>query len=313
MSQPNPELSTPGLGEGQEEGSIDDIAADMGEGDDQPEDDDEPADNGGADEHADPDAEGHEDDDPEEEWEAGGKKIRVKRSELRAGYMKDADYRQKTAELADQRRAVEQHAQAIQQERQQAANQLDVYLQALHRELIGTQPDQSLIESDPQEYLRQNALHQQRTAQFQQALQHRQALAGRMSADEQRQRAEWQQGEAKKLQQALPTWSDPKVRERESAEIAEYLGGMGYTQDEMGELVDSRALLVARDAAMYRKQLAAKAKQQKTDPGRTVRPGAAADPGRANAARVTAANDRLRRNPDSLDALVGYARERGGV
>ena len=44
------------------------------------------------------------DDDPDEEWEAGGQTFKVKKSELRAGYMKDADYRQKTAKAAEQQK-----------------------------------------------------------------------------------------------------------------------------------------------------------------------------------------------------------------
>ena len=47
-----------------------------------------------------PEQQSPQDDDPDEEWEAGGQKYKVKKSELRAGYMKDADYRQKTAKVA---------------------------------------------------------------------------------------------------------------------------------------------------------------------------------------------------------------------
>ena len=68
--------------------------------DDEPEQDDDQAEDG-------------EQDDPEEEWEAGGQKYKVKKSELRSGYMKDADYRRKTAEVAEQRRQVEAFAQQV--------------------------------------------------------------------------------------------------------------------------------------------------------------------------------------------------------
>lgn len=216
-------------------------------------------------------AEEVEDDDPE--IDLGD--VKLKKSELRNGYMKDADYRQKTAELANQRRAVEQHAQAIATERQTAVAQLDVFLGALQRELIGTQPDAGLIESDPQEYMRQQALHNQRAQAFQTALQQRQAVQGRIDADTQRQQAEWRQQEGGKLLERLPAWNDTKVRDKESGEIAEYLNTCGYTADELNELVDHRALLVARDAAKYRQLQAAKAKQAKPEPGKAIKPGAA--------------------------------------
>lgn len=292
MSQPETELATPG------EESIEDIAGAMAP-EDETQDDDLPETEeiDGEVEAGDP----PDDDDPEEEWEAGGKKIRVKRSELRAGYMKDADYRRKTAEVAEQRRAVEQHAQQIAQERQHAANSLDVFLGALQKELIGSQPDPKLIEEDPQEFLRQQAAYQQRASQFQAALQQRQTLQGRIDADEQRKRDEWRKGEGDKLLDRLPEWRDEKKRAAESEEIASYLNALGYTADELGELVDHRALLVARDAAKYRALQAAKDKQAKPEPHKPVRPGAAS--GAQPNSTLQRANERLRRNPSDLDAL----------
>ena len=80
-------------------------------------------------------------DDPEIEFDHGGQKLRAKRSELIAGYMKDADYRQKTATLAEQRRHVEAAVAQVQQEREARATQLDVLLGALHAELVGDQAE----------------------------------------------------------------------------------------------------------------------------------------------------------------------------
>ena len=53
-----------------------------------------------------------------------GKAVDVTLEELQAGYLKESDYRQKTGEIAEQRRAIEQQAQAIQQERNQYAQAL---------------------------------------------------------------------------------------------------------------------------------------------------------------------------------------------
>lgn len=213
--------------------------------------------------------------DPEEEWESGGEKFKVKKSELRAGYMKDADYRRKTAEVADQRRMVETFAQQLAQERQQAANQLDVFLGALHRDLIGSQPDPKLIEEDPQEFLRQQSAYQVRVQQFQGALAQRQAVQQRDTAEQQRQQAEYQRKQDQKLVEAIPAWKDSKVRTQESADIAVYLQSLGYTPQELNDLNDHRAMLVARDAAKYRQLQAAKGKQVPPAAGKPVKPGAA--------------------------------------
>ena len=257
------------------------------ENDDTPEGDDTPAN----------------DDDPEEEWESGGQTFKVKKSELRAGYMKDADYRRKTAEVAEQRRAVEAHAQHIAHERQAAANQLDVFLGALQKERIGSQPDQKMIEDDPQEFLRQQSAYQQRAQQFQAALQHRQALQGRVDADQQRQQQEWRQAENTRLLDKMPGWRDEKVRTKESAEIADYLSDIGYNAEELNQLVDHRALLVARDAAKFRALQAAKAKQDKPAPHKPVKPGAAAPTTNRNETRYTEALAKARRTGRTEDAV----------
>jgi len=244
------------------------------------------------------------DDDPEDEFESGGQKIKVKRSELRAGYMKDADYRQKTAKLAEQQRAVEAYGAQLQQERQNAANQLDVYLQTLHQELLGAQPNPTLIDSDPQEFMRQQAQYNQRAQHFQKAMSERQALQQRMSAEQQQRQAMHLRQETERLEAVLPEWRNPKVRAEETKQIADYLGSVGFSQEEIGTVADHRALLIARDAAKYRQLKDIRAKQAKAPVPKPVRPGAS---GQSNPnSNTQRARERLARNPNDLDALAGF-------
>lgn len=243
------------------------------------------------------------DDDPEEEWEAGGQVYKIKKSELRAGYMKDADYRQKTAKAAEHFRAVEQFAQQMQQERQNTANQLDTYLQTLHAELIGSQPNPALIEQDPQEFLRQQATYNQRAQHFQRAQAERQALAQNQTMQEQQQQALRLQQEQERLVQVLPEWRNPKTRQAESKELADYLASVGFAPHEIGSVSDHRAILIARDAAKFRALQAAKQKQTQAPPPKPVRPGASGSAG--GNSTVQRAQERLRRNGNDLDALAG--------
>ena len=244
------------------------------------------------------------DDDPEEEWEAGGQRYKIKKSELRAGYMKDADYRQKTAKAADYYRSVDQFAQQMQQERQQTANQLDTYLQTLHAELVGSQPNPAMIEQDPQEFLRQQAHYNQRAQHFQRAQAERQALAQNQYRAEQQQQGLRLQQEQERLVQVLPEWRNQKTRQTESKELADYLASVGFAPHEIGNVVDHRAVVIARDAAKYRALTAAKQKQTQASPPRgTVRPGASG--GSSGDSKIQRAQERLRRNSGSLDALAG--------
>ena len=313
-SQPDTELEVE---------SLDDIAAGMDEAESQ----EEEVDTGEEQEvEADDEQENEQDDDPEQEdegaepddeeltFEVDGKPVTLKKSQLPEvwrGQMFEADYRKKTAELGEQRRSVEAMRQQIEQERNNAASQLDVLIDGLYRQLVGDQHSLSkLIEEDPQEYLRQQNLINQRSRMLQDAYAQRQALAQRQQADEQAKQDEWRKSEGLRLLEKLPEWRDKAKAQAEQQEIAEYLSDLGYTSEELGGLVDHRALLVARDAAAYRRQQAAKAKREKEQPRKPIRSGTASNT-HDNSARVTAAKERLKRNPDSLDALTALAMERG--
>lgn len=242
------------------------------------------------------------DDDPEIEWEAGGQTYKVKQSELRAGYMKDADYRRKTAEVAEQRRQVEQFAQQVQQQRQFAATQLDVFLGALHKELLGSQPDPKLIDEDPQEFMRQQQAYNARAQQFQQAMQYRQALSAQEAQEQQRTQAEFVQQENKLLLEKMPELRDDTKRTAAFSEVAKFLQSVGYTPDELNALTDHRAFLVAMKAAKYDALQSAKDKQARPPVPKPVRPGAAGS-NPPNSAKQKA-HERLRRNPNDMDALA---------
>jgi len=301
VSQPDTELETG-------EVDLDSITAAMGEEGGEIEVEDEELPEGEEEEVLEDGQDGQDppqaDEDPEFEVEVAGEKSRVKLSELRAGYMKDADYRRKTAEVAEQRRQVEQVAQHIVQKQQAAANQLDVFLGALHKELIGSQPDASLIDSDPQEFMRQQAAYNTRAQQFQQALQQRQAIQAQQEQEQQRRMTEVVQAEQQRLLDAAPELRDEKQRVAALNGVAQLLTSIGYTQEELSQLVDHRALLVALKAAKFDQLQAAKAKQAPPEVRRTVRPGAAAAGAQPNAQKLKF-REQLKRDPNNLDAIAG--------
>lgn len=275
-------------------------------GDPDPDDDagsDGDVEGGEAQDDPDPEAE------PEFEVKVDGKAFKVKQSDLINGYQMGADYQQKTAKLAEQRREVEAQNQRIQQERSNYANQLDVLIEASHRQLVGDSAAlQELIETDPQAYLREQARLQSRAQQLDQMMQQRQALAGQQSAEEQRQHADWAKAEREALHVALPEWADEKKASAEQREIAEYLIERGYSQEELGTLQDHRALLIARDAAKYRALQKAQAKQARQEPPKTIKPGAQVDNKQTNKQRDTQDALKVARKAQGDDDWMRYLR-----
>lgn len=248
-----------------------------------------------------------EDDDPE--IDLGD--LKLKKSELKAGYMKDADYRRKTAEAAEAKREAQAERERIAAERSHYANHLDTVLHSLQAQLIGDQAALAqLAEADPAEWVRQNAAFQQRYADYQKAVHERQALANRTTAEQEREVAEWRKTERDKLHEKLPEWKDPTKAAAEQRLVAEYLIDKGYSQDDLKDLFDHRALIVAREAALWRQHQAAvksaKEKQVKTEPGKPLKPGAAQQkPSDQSAAKVEQLRAKATRT-GSQDDIAAY-------
>src|SRR3546814_376480 len=188
----------------------------------------------------------------------------------------------------------------------------DLVLGSLQAQLVGDQAELAkLAQSDPAQWVAKNAEFQQRYADYQRAVQERQSLAGRMTADQDAKQSEWVKAEREALKAKLPEWSDPKVAEPEQKMIAEYLLAQGYAQEEVQMLQDHRALLIARDAAKYRQLQAAKAKKPRPEPGKALKPGAASTTTPSN----TAYNDALAKarktgSEDDVMRLLAAKRKR---
>lgn len=223
--------------------------------------------------------------------------------------MKDADYRRKTAEIAEAKREAQQLHERVRAEREYHANHLDALIGGLQSQLVGDQAELAkLAEENPAEWVRANQAFQHRYANYQKAIAERQQLANLHKQEQGAEQEKWREGERQALQEKLPEWRDAKVKETESRAIGEYLLGQGYSAEELGELFDHRALLVARDAAKWREHQAArksaKDKQANPLPAKPLKPGVARgdNPQQQTASRE--ALQRLQRSGSADDAMA---------
>lgn len=235
-----------------------------------------------------------------------GEELELELEELAAGYMKGADYSRKTAEAAELRRKAEAELERFQKELAPRVTQLDAALTLLHKELIGDQQElDALIRTNPAEYLTRKHQLDQKAALFQRAYQERQALTAQQEAESRRVWEARAAEESKRLLEKLPAWKDSKKAEAEQRELVEFLTrDLGYTPDEVAQVADHRAILLARDALLYRKQLQAKS-QQKATPPPAVKPGAP-NPNNAISDREKALQRELKRtgNPEVAAELM---------
>lgn len=193
-------------------------------------------------------------------------------------------------ENARVREALQAHVQQVQlsQGFQQAVSQDIAAIHAVENQLRPyEQIDwQSEYDKDPFNALK---LKEQRD----QLREHRAAAINNLNAKQQQFQAHFQENarrlaaaENEALLAKVPQWRNAEKATQEKGEIAGALTShYGFTPAEVGSLMDHRMLLVARDAAAYRKLLANKeqrVKQAREAPA-TAKPGAAAQPnGRAD-------------------------------
>lgn len=193
-----------------------------------------------------PGDDGQDDDQPKPDLYAvkiNGVEKQVTRDDLIAHYQKGEAANAKFEEAAALRREAEQHTTQHQAQLQQAINHFNGLAQQWAKE---QQPDwQDLLDNNPHEYLRQQKIHSERAAQYQQA-QAAQAHLDEQARTKQNQNiSEHIAKESAKLTEVIPEWKDAKSREREETELVSYLTNQGYTPEELQNLNYSKASNIA--------------------------------------------------------------------
>ena len=192
---------------------------------------------------------------------AAGEEKEVPLSELIKGYQLGADYTKKTTEVAEQRKAVEAERQAI-EEAKYARDNYAQRLQAIDQLLSAQQPKaeelQYLKENDPIGY----AVKVAEITEQKEQLAAVRAEQARIAQEQQSEQAAAIQNriaqEAAKLAQALPEFSDKVKGEQLRKEIRTYGKELGFTDDELSNVYDSRHVLTLHKAMMYDKLQKAK-------------------------------------------------------
>jgi hypothetical protein len=202
-----------------------------------------------------------------------GEEIEVPEDELLKGYSRTADYTRKTQKLAESSKALEAEAQAVKQERQRYADGLRLLESQLQ------QPENvdwnRLKEEDPLTYTIRKAEERDRKDQLALVRQEQQRVA-QLEADEQtRALQNYVQAEQAKLADAIPEWKDAKVAKADKEKLTGYLQGLGYSEAEISQIYDHRAVITVRKAAMYDEMMSkAKTQTEKVkDSPKTAAPG----------------------------------------
>jgi len=208
---------------------------------------------------------------------AAGEEREVTLDELIKSYQLGTDYTKKSQAVAEERKAVEAERQAVQEAkamRDQYAQRLGMIEQMLH------QPEESenldyLKETDPIGYAVKVAEISQREKQLSQVRAERERITQQQEYDRQQQMRQTIAAESEKLVAAIPEYADPEKGETIRKEIRNFGKQLGFSDEELGNVFDSRAVLTLYKAMQYDKLQSSKPAMNKkvSEAPRAIKPG----------------------------------------
>jgi hypothetical protein len=179
-----------------------------------------------------------------------GEEQEVTLDELRNGYQRQADYTRKSQALAEQRKAYEANLQAIQSEREQYSQALEIMSAQQKNELSQYENIdwKALKEDDPMEYMEKRLEYQETRDKIARVEQERQRVAAEQQQRVQHQLSEIMQAELTKLKEALPAYADPSSNLKN--ELRDYGLSLGFSQQDLDSISDHRVVLVLHKAML---------------------------------------------------------------
>ena len=212
-----------------------------------------------ADEVDEPGSELSENDQPLYTIKADGEESVVSLNELVSGYQRQQTYTQRQQELAEERKALDvqlQNVPAQQAAMQQTYQQYQEVLQQLRGQMEAANAPadldwDTLERENPVQWLKLKELERQRGAELQ-AVTAEQSRMHQMQQQENARKLEAHLAvERGKVLDRIPEWADGEVQAGEQRRLLEFGKAIGFSDKELNQLYDSRAVVVLRDAMRY--------------------------------------------------------------
>ena len=192
---------------------------------------------------------------------SGGEEKEVTVEDLISGYQKGDDYTKKSQALAEQRKAVEAEAHAVQeamQLREQYAQRLDQVKVLLENSDEQVDLDE-LKENDPITWSIKVAEKTENNKKLNLIQQEQNRLAQAHQKQVSEQQAKLVAHEAEMLTSKVKEFSDPKKAEQIKGEIRNFGKSIGFSDQELAQVYDHRHVMVLQKAMAYDRIQKAKA------------------------------------------------------
>ena len=177
-----------------------------------------------------------------------GQELEVTLDELKAGYSRDSDYRQKTHNLGIEKRELDGQRESLRQTydtRLSELNELIATADATVRQEQGSEDLQKLWEEDPTAAARLDYQMRQRNRQLDD-------VRNKAREAQTKQYEDFLGTQRELAAQKIPEYNDPNKADQFKINMRNSLRNYGFNDQEIGQLADHRFLMVAKDAMSYK-------------------------------------------------------------
>ena len=176
-----------------------------------------------------------------------GQELEVSLDELKAGYSRDSDYRQKTHSLGMEKRELESQKTSLRQSydtRLSELNDLIATADATVRQQQGSEDLQKLYDEDPTAAARLDYQLRQQNRQLEE-------VRSKAKEAQQKQYNDFLETQRELAATKIPEFADPNKADTFKVNMRNSLRSYGFNDSEIGQLADHRFLMVAKDAMSY--------------------------------------------------------------
>jgi hypothetical protein len=188
-----------------------------------------------------------------------GQEVEVTLDELRKGYSRQQDYTQKTEKLSQDRKNVDQLKNDFTRQSEEAKIKRDQYekqLQVLSEQIKFSEQKvdlDSLYEDDPAEYVRAKAEQDRRKDVLELAKKEQEKIKAEKQEEYNRTYSNYLEQQRELLVQKLPIYANKEKGPEFVKNLTNFAKEIGYSDQEISQLVDHRAVMMLANAYRYDK------------------------------------------------------------
>jgi len=182
-----------------------------------------------------------------------GEVIEVEQTELQNYVLRQQDYTKKTQEVAAERKQLNEERNSL-RAIQSLANQLQDEYDSLKKVEEVEQSDEyweQLKAENPMQFLVERQEMQEKSSEREAAQQKVFAMQQQLAEQNKLEQHRTLYAEAQKLEELIPEWKNRETAEKEKAELMQYGRANAYSDEELNNVSDSRAINMLRKAYLW--------------------------------------------------------------